>query len=201
MSETKWIKAYKGFNKDMTCRGFQYEEGKEYETNKAELCKSGFHACLDPIECFEYYAPGTSEYHEVEIEDNGERNSNDTKVVGKKIKVGAKLSVARICELHFNHVKENYTNSFDNSTGDCSAASNTGFRSAASVSGEYSVAVAVGYCSRAKANIGSAIVIAERDETGKLLNIKSAVVDGKKLKADTWYTVRNNRFVQWKEGE
>lgn len=51
------MKAYKGFNKDMTCRGFQYEEGKTYETDKAELCKEGFHACENPLDCFNYYAP------------------------------------------------------------------------------------------------------------------------------------------------
>ena len=78
------MKAYKGFNKDMTCRGFQYEEGKTYETDKAELCNSGFHACENPLDCFYYYAPGESVYHEVEIDDNGQRQKDDTKVVGKK---------------------------------------------------------------------------------------------------------------------
>ena len=75
------MKAYKGFNKDMTCRGFQYEEGKTYETDEAKMCESGFHACEDPLDCFGYYNPAESVYHEVEIEDNGERQSNDTKVV------------------------------------------------------------------------------------------------------------------------
>ena len=94
------MKAYKGFNKNMTCRGFQYKEGETYETDKAELCKEGFHACLNPLDTYGYYSPNNSEYHEVEIEDNGQRNDDDTKVVGKKIKIGAKLSIAGICKAH-----------------------------------------------------------------------------------------------------
>lgn len=61
------MKAFKGFNTDMTCRGFQYEEGKEYETDTAEVCKSGFHACGHPLECMEHYVPNESVYHEVEV--------------------------------------------------------------------------------------------------------------------------------------
>lgn len=78
------MKAYKGFNKDMTCRGFRYEIGKEYETDAADLCRIGFHACENPLDCFSHYAPATSRYCEVEIEDNGQRSSEDSKVVGKK---------------------------------------------------------------------------------------------------------------------
>ncbi len=100
------MKAYKGFKKDMTCREFQYEEGKTYETDEAKLCEEGFHACENPLDCFDYYAPGESVYHEVEIEDNGERSNEDTKVVGKKIKIGARLDALGICEAHFQFVKE-----------------------------------------------------------------------------------------------
>ena len=60
------MKTYKGFNKDMTCRGFQYEEGKEYTVDgKISACNNGYHACEDPIDCFRYYAPASSVYHEV----------------------------------------------------------------------------------------------------------------------------------------
>ena len=98
-------KAVKGFNKDMTCRGFQYQEGKEYKTENASLCNEGFHACFNPLDCFRYYYPGDgSVYHEVEIDDNGERG-DDSKIVGSKIKIGAKLDVANICKLHFEFVK------------------------------------------------------------------------------------------------
>ena len=100
------MKAYKGFNKDMTCRGFQYEIGKTYETDEADLCNSGFHACKNPLDCFKYYSPAKSKYCAVEIEDNGQRHTDDSKVVGKKIKIVAELSVAQICKIHFDYVKK-----------------------------------------------------------------------------------------------
>lgn len=59
------MKAYKGFNKDMTCRGFQFEEGKSYEEKEVKLCSKGFHACENPIDCLNYYRPSNSVYHEV----------------------------------------------------------------------------------------------------------------------------------------
>ena len=99
------MKAYKGFNKDLTCRGFQYKEGETFHEDKAELCNSGFHACEDPLDCFGYYAPGSSVYHEVELDEvSPERDSDDTKVVAKTIKIGAALDVAGICKAHFEFV-------------------------------------------------------------------------------------------------
>lgn len=60
------ITTYKGFNKDMNCKDFQYKEGEEYETDRAEACKEGFHACEYPLDCFSYYNPNHSVYHIVE---------------------------------------------------------------------------------------------------------------------------------------
>lgn len=62
------MKAYKGFDIGMTCRNFQYEEGKTYEEDEARCCETGFHACENPIGCLHYYGPNSSEYHEVECE-------------------------------------------------------------------------------------------------------------------------------------
>ena len=103
------MKAYKGFDKDLKCRGFQYEIGKEYHEDKSELCKKGFHACENPLDCFGYYDPGTSRYCEVEIDDNGERQNLDTKVCGEKIKIGAELCVGDIVKSAFSFVKERCT--------------------------------------------------------------------------------------------
>lgn len=63
------MKAYKGFNADMTCRDFQYKEGETYTEDNAELCSKGFHACEDPVDCFAYYDPAKSVFHKVELED------------------------------------------------------------------------------------------------------------------------------------
>ena len=117
------MKAYKGFNKDMTCRGFQYEIGKAYETDAADLCSIGFHACENPLDCFGYYAPAASRYCEVEIEDNGQRSPEDSKVVGRKIKIGAELSTEQICRLHFEYVRSRCDPAKTNAAGDRESAS------------------------------------------------------------------------------
>lgn len=87
------MKAYKGFDKDLKCRGFQYEVGEEYEEGSAELCKKGFHACENPLDTFRYYGPTDSRYCEVDVDDNGERNGDDSKVCGKHIKIGAEIGL------------------------------------------------------------------------------------------------------------
>ena len=75
------MKAYKGFNKDMTCRGFQYKEGGEFETDKAKLCESGFHACENPLDCLNYYSPNDGcVYHEVKVSGDIEKANDDSKV-------------------------------------------------------------------------------------------------------------------------
>ena len=87
------MKACKGFDKNLRCRGFQYEVGGEYTEETAELCKRGPHACENPLDTLRYYRPGDSRYCEVEIEDNGQRSSNDSKVCGKHIKIGAEIGL------------------------------------------------------------------------------------------------------------
>jgi hypothetical protein len=100
------MKAYKGFNKDMTCRGFQFKEGETYHEESAHLCESGFHACEDPLDCFGYYAPANSEYHEVELDEVAdEREESDSKICGKTITIGAKIDIAGICKAHIEFVK------------------------------------------------------------------------------------------------
>ena len=103
-------KCYKGFNQDVTCLGFQYEEGKEYVTDTVKCCESGFHACEDPIDCFKYYAPATSVYHEVEQDGEISRDGDqDSKVASSKIKIGVRLDIAKIVNLHFEYVKSRTT--------------------------------------------------------------------------------------------
>jgi len=99
------MKAYKGFNKDMTCRGFQFEEGKTYEEPEAYLCETGFHACEDPIDCLSYYAPGESVYREVELDGVSDEKGEDSKVCAKKITVGAEIGIPGIVKAHFEYVK------------------------------------------------------------------------------------------------
>lgn len=107
------MKAYKGFNRDMTCKGFQYEEGKTYETDEAKCCETGFHACENPIDCFQYYHPIISEYHEVECEGKIDHNHNlfaDSKFACTKIKIGKKISIFDMVNTFLENVKKGIIN-------------------------------------------------------------------------------------------
>ena len=138
------MKAYKGFNEDMTCRGFQFEEGKTYEhEGEVKLCESGFHACEDPLDVFEYYDPANSEFHEVELDGVSDERREDTKVAAKKITIGARLGIDKIIkacvEFRFSKIEKELKNSGDygaaSNSGDYGAASNSGYKGAASNSG------------------------------------------------------------------
>lgn len=103
------MKAYKGFNKDMTCRGFQYEEGKMYEEDEARCCETGFHACENPIDCFHYYPFSFSEYHEVECDgktDALNKFITDSKFACTKIKIGKKISIFDMVNEFIENVKK-----------------------------------------------------------------------------------------------
>ena len=147
------IKAYKGFNKDMTCRDFQFEEGKEYVYDgEVKVCESGFHACERPLDCFDYYYPAESVYHEVELSDDISKSSDDTKVAAKKIKIGARLDIAGLVNAQFEYVK-------DHTTSDCTdlKAASAGYKGAASAgswgaaSAGYKGAASAGYKGAASA--------------------------------------------------
>ena len=146
------MKAYKGFNKDMTCRDFQYEEGKTYEEQEAKLCKSGFHACENPVMCFGHYAPGISVYHAVELEDVAPDRDNDTKCVGKKITIGAKLGIPKICQLTFEYVKAHCTNEHNAKPGEPVTAGDSG----AATAGNYGAATAGNYGAATAGDRGAA---------------------------------------------
>ena len=70
------MKAYKGFDKDLKCRGYQFETGKDFEEKEAKLCEKGFHACEFPFDVFGYYPPSDSRYCEVDIDGNGEKEDD-----------------------------------------------------------------------------------------------------------------------------
>lgn len=287
------MKAYKGFDKDLKCRDFQYEIGKEYEEKEAIACEKGFHACENPLDVLHYYPPcNGSRYCEVEQSGEFSKRSGDSKVASTKIKIGNEIGLKGIIQAGISFVLDKIewndgtaintddqsvatnikdwsiaintshhstatnigdrsttintgfysaaTNaggyssaintghysaamntgchsatmntgnqsiavnlggrSIATSTGDRSTATSIGYHSAAEVGGGESVAIVTGYKSKAKAGLGSAIVIVERGdwngETYPLINIKAAIVDGEKIKADTWYILKNGEFVE-----
>ena len=149
---------YKGTDKDMKCRGFQFDLGKEYVEEKAKLCKKGFHGCEYPLDVFAHYDPAGSRFFVADLDGvTDERESCDTKRVGTKIKLRAEIGIAGIVKAAVEYIKERAESS-DNqtgycsaatNTGDCSAATNTGDRSAATNTGDYSAATNTGNCSAA----------------------------------------------------
>ena len=147
------MKLYKGFDKNLKCRGFQYEVGREYEEDKAELCRNGFHACENPIDVFNYYPPADSRYCEVELEDISEKTSflDDSKRCGKRIRIGAEIGIKGIVDafVKFTLERIDWANQKATNTGNYSAATNTGYRSAATNTGDQSAATNTGYQSAA----------------------------------------------------
>ena len=194
------MKCYKGFDKDLKCRDFKYEIGKEYEEERAEICDTGFHACENPLDVFGYYAPADSRYCEVELDANDQK-SDDSKRVGKKISIKAEIGIAGIIKAGLEYIKDqvNWDDDKKSNTGNRSAATNTGDYSAATVEGKESVAMAIGYNSKAKGSLGCFIVLAECKELGgeyHIVDVKSARVDGEKIKPDTFYKLINGEFVE-----
>ena len=140
---------YKGTDKDMKCRGFQFELGKEYVEEEATLCEKGFHGCEYPLDVFAHYAPADSRFFVADLDGvTDERESCDTKLVGTKIKLRAEIGIAGIVKAAVEYIKER-AESGDNQTGNRSAATNTGNRSAATNTGYCSAATNTGYCSAA----------------------------------------------------
>ena len=100
------IIAYKGFDKDMKHRGFQYEEGKTYHMPIAALCKEGAHACTMPLDVLGYYPPGDgSIYRMVELDEVCDEKSDDSKICAKTIKIGAEIGIPGLVEAQIEWVK------------------------------------------------------------------------------------------------
>ncbi len=200
----------------------QYAENTVYEEDKAECCRSGMHFCKYPLDVFGYYPPvtdkGVSEYAEVEALDKPVTD-DEKKYCSKKLKIGAKIGIPALVQASVEYIKNNIVETKkESATGDCSVATNTGNRSAAtntgdrsaatntgdcsdaSVEGKDSIALAFGIESKAKGALGCYIVLAEwgEDDEGnrQLKTVKCHKVDGKTIKQDTWYMLKNGKFME-----
>jgi hypothetical protein len=148
------MKMYKGFDKDLKCRDFQYEIGKTYEEPTAELCEKGFHACEYPLDVFGYYAPGDmSRYCEVDLDDVCDKKSNeDSKRCGRKIAVKAEIGIAGLVKAAVEYTMEKaIPENSEHATGKQGAASATGWQGTASATGWQGAASATGWQGAASA--------------------------------------------------
>ena len=235
----KVIKSYKGFDKDMKCRDFQYEVGKEYNMDgEIKCCNRGFHACKSPMEVWDYYDMLNSRYAEVEQSGKIEKEENSTKVCSSHIKIKAELKLSDIINIGVEWLKDITSPSKvktdgelnDNgdrrkqigssggyakigSSGDSAKIGSSGDYAQIGSSGDYakigstgedSVIMCAGNNSKAKAKIGSWITLAEwkwSDEKKHNVPVcvKTEYVDGENIKADTWYQLKNGKFVEVNE--
>ena len=211
------MKCYKGFDKDLRCKDFQYEIGKEYETERAEICEEGFHACEFPLDVLRYYNPADSRFCEVELDAN-EQTRDDSKRVVKKIKIDAEIGLSGLVKAGVKFILEKAdfenakatntgnrsaaTNTGDwsaaTNTGDCSAATNTGDWSAATVEGKESIAIVTGNGSKASGKRGCWLVLTERDNKNHVLGVQAVKVDGETIKEDAFYTLSGGKVTEVK---
>ena len=226
------IKAYKGFDKDLKCRNFQYEIGKEYETDNAKVCECGFHACEYPLDVFGYYPPARNRF--CEVEQSGVITRKEEKHSSTRIKISAELNIAGLCKAAIDYTRSRCTNECNAQPGEPATAGEYGAATAgsrgAATAGEYGAATA-GYAGAAtageygaatsrgksstgdngvcvargnnvmvKGGLGSLLVIAEENEGNFSINAwKAVVVDGVKIKADTWYMLVDGELKEAEE--
>ena len=224
----KKIIAYKGFDKNLKCREFQYEVGKEYEMDgDIKCCERGFHACESPLEVFDHYDMLNSRFAEVEQSGEIDKEKNTTKVCSSKIKIKAELNLADIVKLGVEWIKDvtspsklkKKTDLNDNgnnsaqigssgdsakigSSGDYAKIGSSGNYAQIESTGNHSVVMAAGNNSIAKAKIGSWITLAEWDCINGVLTpicVKTEQVDGERIKADTFYKLVNGEFKEVEE--
>ena len=154
------IKAYKAFDKDLSCRGFKYEVGKEYEeTGDIKACKKGFHACPYPLDVFGYYAPAWSRFCEVEQSGQIDDSESD-KVCSSKIRIGAELDIRGLVKAAVSFVKERCTNECNAEPGKPATAGYSGAATAgdsgAATAGDSGAATAGNYGAATAGNYGAA---------------------------------------------
>ena len=226
------IIAYKGFDKNLCCRGYQYEVGKEYHAEgEINACKNGIHACPNPNDLFAYYAPNEgNRYCKVRLWGDVDDSKSD-KIAASDVEIVEEMSIMEVANAKRIFIETNTedkecntgTRSSASNTGDYSSASNTGDRSSASnmgncssasntgdyssaeVSGKASCAAVFGKDSKVRGAIGCALFLVERgdwDEANNvypIINVLAVIVDGEKVKADTWYKLVNGKLVEVEE--
>ena len=216
------MKAFKGFDKNLQCRGLQYEIGGTQEFDNVKLCERGGHACEAPLDVFNYYAPGDgSRYCVVEMDGVSEERGDDSKRVAKKLTVGAEIGIPGLVKAHIEYVKAHTTTehtdpkaatagnrgaatagNFGAATAGDSGAATAGNRGAATSRGSVSVGengcgLVRGNGVKIKGGLGAVLLICEEntDDWG-IKEWQAFVVDGVDIKADTWYKLVDGKLVE-----
>jgi hypothetical protein len=215
--EKVYAVGFKGFAPGMKCRDKQYQENSIFEEEKAEMCASGIHFCENPLDVLNYYPllDENCQFNEfAKVEALAEVERDGDKSVTRKLKIGLKFDLRGFIEaavdFSLKWVKkvdfEKKITSGDGSklasSGDGSKLASSGVGSQLASSGDGSVIASVGAYGKVKASLGSFIACAEWkmvDGEIRPVALLSAKVDGVAIKADTWYTVTDGKFVEVKE--
>ena len=196
------IIAYKATDKNMMCRGKQYEVGKTYTEEKADCCTAGMHACEVPFDVLHYYhVSDGARFFQVECGGEVDKSSDDSMLACTELTVKGELKLTDMLKIGveavMKRVKEKTAGAKETAaSGYCSTGAASGNYSTAEVSGKASIAVANGYNSKARGSIGCYIVLTEYDYDGNFLLAKMARVDGTVIKDGVWYTLKNGEFVE-----
>lgn len=214
------IIAYKATDKNMMCRGKQYEVGKTYTEEKDDCCTAGMHACEVPFDVLHYYhVRDGARFFQVECGGEVYKSGDDSKLACTELTVKGELKLTDMLKIGveavMKRVKKKTAGAKETSasgeystgaasgycstgaaSGDYSTGAASGEYSSAEVSGKNSIAVANGYNSKARGSIGCYIVLTEYDYDGKFLLAKMERVDGTVIKDGVWYTLKNGEFVE-----
>ena len=261
------IIAYKAMDKNMQCRGKQYEVGKTYHEDKADCCHAGMHACENPLDVLHYY-PLSDGIRIFKVECGGDisrEDGKDTKLACTELTVEAEIKIADMVKLGVKAVMDRVNKNVKGTknkasgnwstgaasgncstgaasgnwstgaaSGNCSTGAASGDKSTGAASGNWSTGAASGnwstgaasgncstgaasgdYCraeafgkdsiavangahSKARGAMGCYLVLTEYDDDGHMICAKMAKVDGAVIKENTWYTLENGEFVEWK---
>lgn len=193
--ETTGITSIKGFDKNLQCRGFQFEAGKTF-THEGDVaaCHGGFHACPvehHPLSVFEFYGPAGSRY--CEVTQSGAMHAKDTKLASATITIDIELSLGDLVKRAWDYVWSRATLEPGTQA--------TGNRGAASALGKYSAATASGFNGKAQAVEGSAIFLVERiddfgPDHGKIAHVWAGIAGLDGVKPGAFYTLRNGQPVE-----
>lgn len=208
MNMSEKIIAYKAMDKNMMCRGKQYEVGTTYRDDKADCCHSGMHACENPLDVLHYYPLKDSpRFFEVECGGNVDKSEEDSKLACTELTVKGEVNFAGLVKATvnavFNRVKGKYSfssgySSTAGSSGNYSTAVATGDYCSAKADGKDSIAVVNGACGKACGALGCYLVLTEYDDDGRMRWAKIEKVDGTRIKENVYYTLKNGEFVEVK---
>jgi len=203
------ISGFKGFDKDLKCRGFQFKTGEVFKEDAAVICKKGFHFCENPLDVFSHYPPADSRFAEVVGTGKTAKHDGDSKVACTELHVKAEITLSALIgagvkfildKVDWKDKKESNTGygSAATNTGDGSAATNTGYGSAATVEGKDSIACGLGYANKTRGALGCWLVLADRRDDGSIRSVRTAKVDGKTIKEMVFYEVRSSKICKAK---